>query len=182
MTKLRATILSLAGLPLAALSVPVAAQVDDGVVLDIMRQCARIDDASARLSCYDNNVRVGNTSAARSSVPGVNALPRANSGPLSTNNGATGFGREDVRGPERFETPDGEVEEITATVRSVEQQTQGVYLLTLEDGAVWAFSETVDFAYRPPRPGSSIKIDRGAINSFLMVYDRQRSVRVRRLR
>lgn len=186
MIKLRATILSLASLPLAALplvvlAVPAAAQVDDAVVIDIIRQCARIDDATARLACYDNNVRVGNTSVARTSVPGAMARPQA---PFTStpNSNASGFGREDVRGPERFETPEGEVDEITARVRTVEVQSPGVYLITLEDGALWAFSETVDFAYRPPRAGASITIDRGAINSFLMVYDRQRSVRIRRIR
>jgi len=186
MIKLRATILSLAGLPMAALglsalAVPAAAQVDDGVVLDIIRQCARIDDATARLACYDNNVRVGNTSVARPSFPGAMARPQGSASPIP-NNGATGFGREDVRGPERFEAPEGEVGEITARVTSIDQLTQGVYIFTLEDGAQWAFSETVDFSYRPPRAGGSVTIDRGAMNSFLMVYDRQRSIRVRRIR
>lgn len=180
MTAFRATILTAACLPLAALASPVAAQVDDNVVLSIMRQCARIDDASARLACYDNNIRVGNTDVARSSVPGV--MPRPQGSVAAPNNGATGFGREDVRGPERFETPAGEAEKITARVRTVAQQNQGVYLITLEDGAQWQFSETVDFAYRPPRAGTTVEIDRAALGSFLMVYDNQRSVRVRRIR
>lgn len=181
MTAFRATVLAIASAPLALMATPAQAQIDDAIVLDIMRQCARIDDASARLACYDNNVRVGNTNAPRPSVPG--AMPRPQSGTaIAPNNGATGFGREDVRGPERFETPAGEIEELTARVSSVVQQTQGVYLLTLEDGAVWQFAETVDFAYRPPRSGSTISIDRAALGSFLMVFDNQRSVRVRRIR
>jgi len=180
MTAFRATILTAASLPMIALASPAAAQVDDDVVLSIMRQCARIDEPTARLACYDNNIRVGNTDMARPSVPGV--MPRPQGSVPAPNNGATGFGREDVRGPERFETPAGEVEELTARVQSVVQQTQGVYLLTLEDGAQWLFSETVDFAYRPPRAGSTVEIDRAALGSFLMVFDNQRSVRVRRIR
>jgi hypothetical protein len=181
MTAFRATVLAIASAPLALMAMPAQAQIDDAIVLDIMRQCARIDDATARLACYDNNVRVGNTSVARPSVPG--AMPRPQSGAaIAPNNGATGFGREDVRGPERFEIPAGEIEELTARVRTVEQLNQGTYLLTLEDGAVWQFAETVDFAYRPPRAGSTISIDRAALGSFLMVFDSQRSVRVRRIR
>ena len=178
MTAFRATILTAACLPFAVLASPVAAQVDDNVVLSIMRQCARIDEASARLACFDNNIRVGNTDVARPSVPG--AMPSPQAGPAPS--GPTGFGREDVRGPERFETPAGEVANITARVRSVAQQTQGVYLVTLEDDAQWLFAETVDFSYRPPRQGSTVEIDRGALGSFLMVSDNQRSVRVRRIR
>ena len=34
--------------------------------------------------------------------------------------------------------------------------------ITLEDGAQWQFSETVDFAYRPPRAGSTVEIDRNS--------------------
>ena len=180
MTAFRATILTAACLPFAVLASPVAAQVDDNVVLSIMRQCARIDEASARLACFDNNIRVGNTDVARPSVPG--AMPSPLPGGAAPTNGVTGFGREDVRGPERFETPAGEVANITARVRSVAQQTQGVYLVTLEDDAQWLFAETVDFSYRPPRQGSTVEIDRGALGSFLMVSDNQRSVRVRRIR
>jgi len=173
------TSLLLASLPIAALAVPVSAQVDDGIVLDIMRQCARIDDASARLACYDNNVRVDNANTPRNTVPGVSSRPQASIAPASA---AAGFGHEAIRTPERFQTPAGEIEELHARVRSVDQQGQGVYLLTLEDGAQWLFSETVDFSYRPPRAGSSVSIDRGALGSFLLNYDHQGSVRVRRIR
>lgn len=172
-------------LPLAILALPatpVAAQVDDGIVLEILRQCARIDDATARLACYDNNVRVGGESApSRRAVPGEMSAPQS-SLPPAVASGPAGFGREDVRTPDRFQSPAGEVEEISARVQAVSQQTQGVYLITLEDGAQWLFSETVDFSYRPPRAGSTVQIDRAALGSFLMVFDRQPSVRVRRIR
>lgn len=180
MKAFRATILTAAVVPMALAASSASAQVDDDVVLSIMRQCARIDDATARLACYDNNVRVGNSNTPRPAVPGVMARPQGST--PAPNNGATGFGREDVRGPERFETPAGEIEELTARVSNVEQVNQGGYLLTLEDGAQWIFAETVDFSYRPPRAGSTIEIDRAALGSFLMVFDSQRSVRVRRVR
>ncbi len=179
MRAFRASTLFLAGLPLAALAAPAAAQVDDGIVLSIMRQCARIDDATARLACYDNNIRVDNTNTARTSIPGAMPRPQAS---VAAPSGASGFGREDIRTPDRFETPAGEMEEMTGRVRTVTQQTQGVYLLTLEDGAQWLFTETVDFSYRPPREGSSVEIDRAALGSFLLSFDNQRSVRVRRIR
>jgi hypothetical protein len=180
MTAFRATILTAACLPLAMLASPVAAQVDDNVVLSILRQCARIDEASARLACYDNNIRVGNTDVARASVPGV--MPRPQGGGAVPNSGPSGFGSENLRQPEQPAAPAGQVEEVSARVRSAVQQTPGVYLVTLEDGAQWQFAETADFAYRPPRQGSTVEIKRGALGSFLLVFDNQRSVRVRRLR
>ena len=36
---------------------PAAAQVDQNTAVSILRECARIDDPSARLACYDTNIR-----------------------------------------------------------------------------------------------------------------------------
>ena len=52
---LRASFL-LAGATVAVAALPATAQVSDQIVLNIMRECAKIDDATARLACYDNNI------------------------------------------------------------------------------------------------------------------------------
>src|SRR5690606_33645260 len=39
------------------IAAPAAAQVPDNVLINIMRECAKIDDPTARLACYDNNIR-----------------------------------------------------------------------------------------------------------------------------
>lgn len=163
---------------------PAFAQIADNVVLEILRQCARIDDATARLACFDNNIRsAGATVPARpAAVPGAMATPQgSNSAPLASG-GAAGFGREDIRDPSRFRTPEGELEALEARVSAVEEQREGIYLVTLEDGAQWVFAEGVPFSYRPPREGSRITIERGSLGSFLMRFDRQPVVQVRRLR
>ncbi len=170
-----------AGLSLALLSSPAAAQVDDAIVLNILRNCAQIDDATARLACYDNNIRAAGGQA-RPAVPGEMDAPQGGRGAPVNTSGASGFGRENIRTPDRFETPAGELDELRARVRSVSERQRGVYLLTLEDGAQWLFSESVPFAYRPPRSGDQVEIDRGALGSFLMTFDSQRSVRVERVR
>lgn len=182
MTATRASALMAAGVSLLTLTNPATAQVDEGIVLEIMRQCARIDDATARLACYDNNIRSSSGEAMRRSVPGTMETPRGGSGAPLESGGATGFGRESIRTPDRFETPAGEIDELAARVRSVSERERGVYLMTLEDGAQWLFSESVDFSYRPPRAGSTIEISRGALGGFLMRFDEQRSIRVRRIR
>ena len=166
-------------LPLAAQSLPAQAQVDDSIVLEIMRQCARIDDASARLACYDNNVRSAGAAPARNTVPGQMAAPQAAQGAPTRGSAVRGFGSEDVRTPERFTS---EASEITSRVSAVSRQQPGIYRLTLEDGAQWQFAEGVPFSYRPPSAGSTVSIERGSLGSFLLTYDNQAVVPVRRIR
>lgn len=172
-----------AALPFALWASPAAAQVSDEIVLNILRNCAQIDDATARLACYDNNIRAAGVEP-RGSVPGSMDTPNGGRGaPLAgTSSGPSGFGREDVRTPERFESPAGELDDLRARIASISQQSRGIYLFTLEDGAQWQFVESVPFSYRPPREGSTVEIDRASLGSFLMTYDGQQSVRVRRVR
>lgn len=181
MTAFRVFTVSAVALPLAALASPATAQVDDTIVLNILRNCAQIDDATARLACYDNNITAAGGQA-RSSVPGQMAVPSGGRGaPLDTR-GPSGFGREDVRTPQRFETPAGQVDQLQARVSEVRQREPGVYVITLEDGAQWQFTESVSRTYRVPRRGDQVEIDRAALGSFLLTFDRQASVRVRRVR
>jgi len=58
----------------------------------------------------------------------------------------------------------------------------GIYAVTLEDGAEWLFAEGVSSSYRVPRAGSVVEIERGALGSFLMSFDDQTPVPVRRIR
>ena len=58
----RATILAAGAASLLLAGAPAGAQVDQATAVNILRECARIDDATARLACYDNNIRnVGGT-------------------------------------------------------------------------------------------------------------------------
>ncbi|WP_137679303.1 hypothetical protein [Aurantiacibacter suaedae] len=170
-------------LPLAALPQAAQAQVDDAIVLEILRQCARIDDTGARLACYDNNVRQSGSVPAQAAAP-TRAVAPQDTAPAPTRGSAvTGFGSEDVRTPERFaSTQSNEPDELTTSVTAVRMLQPGIYRLTLEDGAEWQFSEGVPNSYRPPREGSVVTIDRAALGSFLMVFDNQMAVRVRRIR
>lgn len=173
--------LAAAAIPIAMIATPATAQVSDEIVLNILRNCAQIEDATARLACYDNNIRAGD-GAARGSIPGNMDAPTASRGAPVATTGSAGFGAEDIRTPERFQTPAGEVDQIRARVASVTERQRGIYVVTLEDGAEWLFSQSVPFSYRPPRVGEDVEIDRAALGSFLLTYDRQASVRVERIR
>ena len=184
MTIHRAAI-SLAGAAsILAFATPAVAQVDDEIVLSIMRQCARIDDPAARLACYDNNIRSAGANPRNNTVRSNRSAPQADSSV-----GAQGFGGEDVRttnrAPERYTPPapaGAEADEITATVASVTPREPGIYLVTLEDGAQWLFTDPVSNSFAPPRRGDTVEVMRGSMGSYLLRFDNQQPVRVRRVR
>ncbi|MXO72242.1 hypothetical protein [Alteraurantiacibacter buctensis] len=163
---------------LACLPAPAFAQVPEGVTLNILRECSRIDDPSARLACYDNNMRAAGGQA-RNTIPGQ--VQVQGGGAVSTDGRPAGFGREDLPVPQAAQAQSYGPDEITATVTEVTQRGPGIYLLTLEGDAQWVFTEGVSMSYNPPRRGSRVEIMRGAMDSFLLRFDNQESVRVRRV-
>lgn len=165
---------------------PAYAQIEGSAALNILRECAKIGDSAARLSCFDNNIRNAGP-VTRSAPPrapqGVRSpAPTPPSTPSTSNSGRDGFGREDIRTQARFELRQGELSDITARIVSARQRQPGIYVFTLEDGAEWIFSETVSRTYRAPRAGSEVVISRGSLGSFLMRLNGQQSVSVRRVR
>lgn len=177
----RATILAAGAATLLLSGSPAQAQVSDDIVLNILRECARIDDPTARLACYDNNIRAAGANP-RPSVPGRMDTPRSDAGAPAPRNSPQGFGAESVRTAERFQSQDNEADEISATITSISQREPGIYAFTIEGGARWQFAESVGMGYRVPRAGSTIEIERGALGSYLMRFDRQQAVPVRRIR
>lgn len=184
MTAQRATIrlfglLSGAGLALAA--APGPAQVEPGIVLNIMRECAKIEDPTARLACYDNNIRaVGGNPR---SIPGQMARPNGG-GAVANPNAPSGFGADDLRtqSQERFNPGRSGPSEISTTIADARERQPGIYLVTLSTGAQWLFSEGVSQTYRPPRKGDAVRIERGALGSYLMMVGKQAGVKVTRIK
>jgi hypothetical protein len=177
----RASILAVAAASLAAVAVPASAQADRSAVLSILVECAKVDDPSARLACYDNNIRSAG-GVARNTVPGQ-IRATGGSAPLTTT-GPAGFGREDLRAsdPARFELAPGQLQSINPKVASVTAREPGIYLIVLDDGAQWLFAEGVSSQYRLPRRGDTIEIERASLGSFLMRSDGQTPVPIRRIR
>jgi hypothetical protein len=194
MTAHRATILAAGAAMLTLTGGPAAAQVAPDIVMNIMRECSRIDDPTSRLACYDNNIRSAG-GVARSSVPGQMARPQGAGSPASSNpveafglptrSTQGGFGGETVRTP----TPSyaaaptgGKLDRITPKVAAAVEREPGVYLVTLDDGAQWQFAQGVASGYRAPARGSTVEIERGSLGSYLMRVDGQQPVQVRRVR
>jgi hypothetical protein len=179
-----ATILASAAFAIASSAALAQGQVPDATVLNIMRECAKIDDPSARLACYDNNIR---SAGGRPTVPGQGGRVSGGGAPLAGRggNGLQGFGAESVRSQERFQSAEQRglgPDAISARILAVRQREPGIYLVTLEGGAQWLFSESVAKDFSPPRKGDTVDISRAALGSFLMRFDNQESVRVRRIK
>lgn len=176
----------------AALSAAPASAQGTNATLGILVECAKIDEPSARLACYDNNMR-SVSGIARNTVPGSVAVTGAGAAVGSGGAAAAGFGGESVR--RNRETagmptqtsvaarpvPTGP-DTITATIATARLREPGKYLLTLEDQSQWLFSDTVRNDFTPPRKGEKVVIERGSLGSYLARVESQEPVRVRRVR
>lgn len=170
---------------------PALAQVDRDIVMNIMLECAKIGDPTARLACYDNNIRSAGASVA-AAVPGRGPVPQGGGAPVASG-GTAGFGlntarpqqsaapRQNFRPQQGFGAPASQGRRITPTVAAVATRGPGAYLVTLEDGAQWEFAEDMPLSYRPPERGSTVEIERGTFGSYLLRFDQQQPVRVRRV-
>ena len=132
-TAQRAIVL-LSGAALALSATPALAQVEPGIVLNIMRECAKIGDPTARLACYDNNIRAAGANPR--SIPGQMARPNGG-GAVANPNAPSGFGADDLRtqSPERFNSERNGPSEMTTRVANSLEREPGVWLVTLEGGA-----------------------------------------------
>lgn len=171
----------LAGVALAATGVPAGAQVSDQIVLNIMRECAKIDDPTARLACYDNNIRAAGGNP--NSIPGQMSAPSGGGAALQPR-GAGGFGSDDLRTPAQRQANAARsgASEVSVRVSQVREREPGVYLISLDSGAQWLFTESVSSTYRLPRKSDVIEIQRGALGSYLMVFGSQQGVKVTRIK
>jgi hypothetical protein len=162
----------LAGAVLLVLGTGTAhAQLDDATIADIIRECRQLPDEAARIACYDN-IPLGQPAAAPAASPASPQAPAARA--------PTGFGGEQL--PRPAAAAPAEPREMTARLSAVAERRPGVYLLTLEDGAQWEFIDSVPPSYDPPQRGKTVELIGAALGSYLLRYDGQRGVRIRRVR
>jgi hypothetical protein len=154
--------------------------VDPRIVLNILIECSKIGDVTARVACYDNNIGAA-SSAVATTLPPQSGIAQPGNAPVATA-GVAGAARESARSPQPMTAPAGELTRSASMVAAVAERGPGAYLLTLQGGAQWEFAEDVPPSYQPPRPGSTVEIQRGMLGSFRMRFDGQEPVRVRRLR
>lgn len=164
------------GLTLLALApVPAQAQLDDSTVAAIMGECRKIADHDARMACYDN-IPLG---AGAVAPPAPSPAPPASTAPQAQ---AQQFGANQLP-RERAPAADRQGREaITASVTDAAERAPGIYLLTLDNGTQWQLVDAAPPSYNPPWRGSDVEIASAAMGSYMLRYDGQRGLRIRRVK
>lgn len=158
---------------------PAAAQSPDyQPTIRAMRNCAKIVEVESRAACYDRTIAAAPADAAEGASPAVKAESPSPKPPTTTQPG--GFGSESL--PSRSAEEERRPADFTITVNSARERVPGIYLLNLQDGSQWQMVDPAPPSYDPPRQGSTIVISRGALGSFYLNYQRQRPLRVKRIR
>lgn len=141
---------------------------------DIMRACSAIENLQARVACYDNNVAPADAIAG--STQPVAAPPRRQAAASPS-----GFGGEDV--PRSIAATQREQQNrIETRVAGASELQPGIFRVTLEDGAVWEFTDSAPPSYHVPVTGSEVTIRRGSLGGYRLQFDDQLALRVKRVR
>lgn len=155
-----------------------------------LQSCTTIDDATARLACYDRVAGRGTTpiaasAAAPAPAPVAASAPTAAAATASAAAAAKAeqdFGltpaAKQAREPEA--TREAQPEAIERRIAAVARDGQDRFVVTLDDGQVWAQNEAKSGVY--PRSGESVTISRAALGGYVLRSARFGSIRVRRLK
>jgi len=159
---------ALAAGPAAAQTMP---KTSTPKIFEDVVQCRAIQDAAARLACYDRGV------AALETAQKSNELYVADKQAM----------REARRGLFGFSVPKlkifgdddlGEMDELETTIAAVSSGSRG-YIFTLPDGARWA---QTDKKYMDrPKVGAKIKIEKAVLGSYMASINNKPGFRIERL-
>lgn len=165
-----------------------------------LKSCTTIDDAAARLACYDRVAgRTAPMTAARGPAPvsapasasaAVSApipAPASAAAPVTAAAAAAATAEQDFgltpaakKAQEPKVAGDAEPEAIERTIAKIARDGQDRFVVTLDDGQVWAQNEAKAGVY--PRPGESVTISRAALGGYVLRSQRFGTIRVRRLK
>lgn len=174
--------LLVAGVALASAPAPTLAAPTRDEVLDVLLGCAKIPDLMARVGCYDTNIRTIAPDASTAPADRPVVPPPVSSPVIAPAKPRPQREAQAAQPAPRPAAAASQSGSVTAIVAAVAERGPGEYLVTLEDGSAWEFTDTMSQAYRPPQRASTVEIERGALGSYRLRYDRQQPVRVRRVR
>jgi hypothetical protein len=143
--------------------------------------CAAIAVDAERLACYDR--AFGRPNATVPAATATVATATAAAAPAATPaDPVKDFGltpaQQKALDPQRVE--DTGPTSVRATIAEVQTQRDGQFVLTLDNGQVWAQNDPAERAY--PKPGEVVEIRKAAFGSFLLVRGERGAVRVRRVK
>lgn len=146
--------------------------------LERVFDCRSLQAPAERLACYDREVAAFETAAnARDVVvydrEQVRRTRRSLFGIVLPSLDIFGGGGDN-------DDESAEVSQIEGTIRSLRQDGNGRYLVTLDDGARWAQIDNRELS-ATPRAGQPIRIRRAAMGSYLANIGGNVAIRVRRV-
>lgn len=162
-------------------AVPALAQEDDrprSEALEQLVDCRGISDDAQRLACFDREVAAIDAAEAADELVVVDREQIR-----KTRRTLFGLSLPDLGifgGGEGDEEEEG-VSQIESTIKDVRRGSYGRWIITLENGAVWAQTDDRNLP-RWPKAGQPILIKRAALGSFKANINEQNAIRVERLR
>jgi hypothetical protein len=142
--------------------------------------CRKLAAAEARLACFDDA-----TSAIAAAIDGKDLVVADRAQISKARRSIFGLAMPDLDrlfggGGGDTSSRRGEgADEITATVARSFQSPRGEWTMILDDGSRWVQTDTRELLH-DPKKGSTIRIRRAAMGSFLANIDGQIAIRVRR--
>ncbi len=136
--------------------------------------CRSIENAEARLACYDEKVTILDEAQKRKDI-----VLTDKEAVKATKKGLFGF---DLPSLKIFGDDDDEdeVKEIESVVKSASQSREGALLVTLADGARWQQIDT-KILNRKIKEGMTVRIRKASLGSFLVNIDSLPAIRMKRI-
>jgi hypothetical protein len=157
-----------------AASAQAAAPVGTGTPAQVQRlmNCRSIASAQDRLACFDRESAAMDKQIASKDLVFVDR-EKARAAKRSL----FGFSIPNFGG--LFGGNDDEVKQIDGTIRTASHDPYGAWIITLQDGSVWA--QTDDYPGLDPRPGKKVTVKRGSLGSFWLSIPGQSGIKVKRI-
>jgi hypothetical protein len=134
--------------------------------------CRRVTEDAARLRCFDAAAATLGEAEAKGDVV---VIDRAQA--QAAHKEAFGLPVPSLDFITRAINP-GDTDQVEGVVKSARADASGYWTMQLEDGAVWRQIDGTLF--RPPKPGSKVRVRRASLGSFVMNIDTQPAVKVHR--
>ena len=160
----------------SALAQPRGEAVQRPELFEALVRCRAIADDTARLQCFDNAAAALQTAAERREVVVVD---RAQVRESRRRLFGLALPRLPIFGGAADDEDEEEIRSIESNIVSAYQAAYGRWVVRLEDGSTWAQVDDNLIAARP-RAGQTVRVNRGALGSYMMRVNNQPAVRVRR--
>lgn len=136
-----------------------------------LMNCRSITAADQRLACYDRE-----SAAIQQAITNEDLYMVDREKARAATRSLFGFSIPNFGG--LFGNSD-QISQIEGTIKSAGRNSDGGWVITLDDGSVW--SQTDDWPGLDPRPGKKAIVKRGALGSFWLSISGQNGIKVRRV-